>query len=99
MLPNGVAHLGRRQAAAAERRTIDRFAAALIRDREGDIATGIIRTITGFGAFVEIEDSGIEGLLPLGRLPQDFYDADPIKGLIKGRSTGSNSGLAMKSVS
>ena len=77
-----------RQAAAAERRTIDRFAAALIRDREGDIATGIIRTITGFGAFVEIEDSGIEGLLPLGRLPQDFYDADPIKGLIKGRSTG-----------
>ena len=77
-----------RQAAAAERRTIDRFAAALIRDREGDIVTGIIRTITGFGAFVEIEDSGIEGLLPLGRLPQDFYDAAPLKGLIKGRSTG-----------
>lgn len=77
-----------RQAAAAERRTTDRYAASLIKGCEGDIVDGIVRTITGFGAFVEIEDSGIEGLLPLGRLPQDYYEADPLRGEIRGRSTG-----------
>ena len=39
-------------AAAAERRTIDRFAAALFQARTGLAVDGIIASITGFGAFV-----------------------------------------------
>ena len=77
-----------RQAAAAERRTIDRYAASLIQNRQGDIVTGIVRTITGFGAFLDIENTGVEGLMPLARMPQDYYDADTTRGEITGRSTG-----------
>ena len=77
-----------RQAAAAERRTIDRFAASLMQHRIGQMVEGKINTITSFGAFVEIDHSGVEGLLPLGRLPQDYYEADAVEGIIKGRQSG-----------
>ena len=75
-------------AAAAERRTIDRFAAALLETRLGEIVDGIIVATTSFGAFVRIDNGAVDGLLPLHALPDDFYDHDGSTERLEGRHTG-----------
>jgi ribonuclease R len=79
MLPDQIAkictHISETEAnaAAAERRTIDRFAAALFETRMGETVCGIIVATTSFGAFVRIDDGAADGFLPLNALPDDFY--------------------------
>ncbi len=75
-------------AAAAERRTIDRFAAALFQTRTGHVVDGIIVSLTGFGAFVRLEDGGADGLMPLCALPDDFYNYDEQAQRLEGRHNG-----------
>ena len=75
-------------AAAAERRTIDRFAAALFETRVGDSVNGVIVAITSFGAFVRIDGGAADGLLPYHALPDDFYDYRQPTGRLEGRHTG-----------
>ncbi len=75
-------------AAAAERRTIDRFAAALFETRLGEVVDGIIVAITSFGAFIRIDDGAADGLLPLHALPDDFYDYHESNNRLEGRHTG-----------
>ena len=77
-----------RKAATAERRTIDRYATALVKDKAGAIIEGKVTTITGFGAFIQLADTGAEGLLPLGQLPDDYYEVDTNAAVIEGRSSG-----------
>jgi ribonuclease R len=77
-----------RKAAAAERRTVDRYATSLMQNRTGQIAEGKVTTITGFGAFIQIINTGAEGLMPLGQMPDDFYDIDTTTAVIKGQKTG-----------
>ena len=75
-------------AAAAERRTIDRFAAALFEARLGAVVDGVIVAITGFGAFIRLEDGAADGLLPLNGFPDDFYDYDEAVQSLDGRHNG-----------
>ncbi len=75
-------------AAAAERRTIDRFAAALFTKRLGDVVEGVIVGIASFGAFVRLEDGVADGFLPLAGLPDDFYDLDAAGRCLTGRHNG-----------
>ena len=75
-------------AAAAERRTIDRFAAALFETKVGSVVEGVIASITGFGAFVRLEDGAADGLMPLRALPDDFYDYDEQEQILVGRHNG-----------
>ena len=75
-------------AAAAERRTIDRFAAALFASRLYDVVDGIIVSITGFGAFVRLDDGAADGFLPLSGLPDDYYDHDANSQSLTGRHGG-----------
>ena len=75
-------------AAAAERRTIDRFAAALFEARLGAVVDGVIVAITGFGAFIRLEDGAADGLLPLNGFPDDFYDYDEAAQSLDGRHNG-----------
>ena len=75
-------------AAAAERRTIDRFAAALFTKRLRNVVEGVIVGITGFGAFVRLEDGAADGFLPLAGLPDDFYDLDAAGRCLTGRHSG-----------
>ena len=75
-------------AAAAERRTIDRFAAALFETRLGETIEGVIVATTSFGAFVRIDDGATEGLLPLRALPDDFYYYHESAERLEGQHTG-----------
>ncbi|MCC6912423.1 MAG: ribonuclease R [Rhodospirillaceae bacterium] len=65
-----------RRAAMAERQTVDRFAALYLRDRAGAVFVGRISGVSRFGAFVTLEETGADGILPMRHLPQDFYDHD-----------------------
>ena len=75
-------------AAAAERRTIDRFAASLFEARLGTEIDGVIIAITGFGAFIRLEDGAADGLLPLNGFPDDFYDYDEATQSLEGQHNG-----------
>lgn len=61
------------RAAGAERRTIDRFAAALFASETGNVVPGVIAGLTGAGAFVALKDGSADGFLPIRSLPDDYY--------------------------
>jgi ribonuclease R len=77
-----------RRAIAAERSTLDRYLAAYLTDRVGATFGGRISGVTRFGLFVTLEETGADGLLPVRRLPEDFYTHDARRHALIGRRTG-----------
>lgn len=77
-----------RRAATAERDATDRYVAAFLSERVGDILTGRISGVTRFGLFVLLDDSGGSGLVPISSLPTDFYDHDERSHALVGRRHG-----------
>jgi ribonuclease R len=77
-----------RRAASAEREVVDMYRAFLMRDRIGEELTGIISAVTNFGAFVEVEEPFVEGLVKLDTLGEDRYMFDEEKMRLVGRRTG-----------
>ena len=53
----------------AERRAIDRFAAALFAGERGNVVKGVVAGVTGAGAFVSLGDGAADGFLPARTLP------------------------------
>ena len=76
------------RAAAAERRTIDRFAAALFSGQAGRVVAGMISGITKSGAFVSLADGAADGFLPMRSLPDDYYVIDDAGMRMRGRHSG-----------
>jgi ribonuclease R len=77
-----------RRAAAAERDAVDRFTAAYLADRVGAVFEGRINGVTRFGLFVTLAESGGDGLVPIGTLPDDFYVHDEARHALRGRRSG-----------
>jgi ribonuclease R len=46
---------------------------------------GLITSVIARGLIVELVESLQRGLVPLAQLPDDFYEADPERGLVRGR--------------
>jgi len=80
-------------AANAERRSIDRFAAAFFEKRISETLEAVIVAITGFGAFLRLDDGKADGFLPLKNLPDDYYDLDASGQFLEGRHTGWTFGI------
>jgi ribonuclease R len=77
-----------RRAVAAERDAADRYIAAFLSDRVGATFPGAISGVTRFGLFVTLEETGADGLIPMRRLPDDYYEHDEARHCLIGRSTG-----------
>jgi ribonuclease R len=77
-----------RRAAAAERDASDRFVAAFLADRLGEILMGRVTGVTRFGLFVRLDETGADGLVPISTLPSDFYDHDERNHALVGRRWG-----------
>jgi ribonuclease R len=77
-----------RRAAAAERDAVDRFVAAFLAERVGEVFLGRVSGVTRFGLFVSLADSGGSGLVPIGSLPSDYYDHDERNHCLVGRRWG-----------
>ncbi len=85
-----------RRAAGAERDAVDRYTAAYLADRVGAEFHGRIGGVTRFGLFVTLSDSGADGLVPIGSLPEDFYEHDARRHALVGRRWGREYHLGAK---
>ena len=81
------------RAASAERRTVDRFAAALFAGQKGRVVKGAVVGVTGAGAFVSLEDGAADGFLPARSLPDDYYVLDGSGMRMTGRHNGLSVGI------
>jgi ribonuclease R len=77
-----------RRAQAAEREAVDRFTAVFLKDRLGTIVQGRVTGVTRFGLFVQMSETGADGLVPISTLPQDFYDHRAEEHRLVGRRWG-----------
>jgi ribonuclease R len=76
-----------RRAAAAEREAVDRYVTAYLSDRVGASFQGKVSGVTRFGLFVNLLETGADGLVPVATLPEDFYDHDETHHRLVGRRT------------
>lgn len=77
-----------RMSAEAERNAVDRFTAAFLAQQIGSSFSGRIRGVTRFGLFVQLDETGADGLVPVRLLPRDQYVHDERRHALIGRHSG-----------
>jgi ribonuclease R len=77
-----------RRSMAAERDTTDRYLAAYLSERVGNEMTGRINGVQKFGAFVRLDETGADGLLPIRSIGQEYFHFDPDAHTLVGSDTG-----------
>jgi ribonuclease R len=77
-----------RRAAAAERDAVDRYVAAFLADKVDSEFAGRISGVARFGLFINLRETGADGIIPISTLPQDFYDHDEQRHALVGRRSG-----------
>lgn len=89
LLPEWAEHssLRERVATEAERETTEMKAVEYMAQFVGDTFNGIISGVTAFGIFVELE-TGIEGLVHVSRMTNDYYNYDEAHYSMIGERTG-----------
>jgi ribonuclease R len=84
----GEISVAERRAMAAERDTVDRLIASWLAERVGAHFEGRIRGVTRAGLFVELEETGADGFVPISTIGEDFYEYQETHHRLVGRSTG-----------
>ncbi len=77
-----------RRSMMAERDTTDRYLAAYLSERVGNEFTGRINGIAKFGAFVKLDETGADGLVPVRSLGREFFHFDREAGTLMGSDSG-----------
>ena len=72
----------------AERSATDRFTAAYLSEKIGAEFNGRITGVTRFGLFVELNESGADGIVPMKSLTRDYFEHDEDQHALIGRKTG-----------
>ncbi|MEL6312805.1 MAG: ribonuclease R [Pseudomonadota bacterium] len=85
-----------RRSMVAKRDTTDRYLAAFLSERVGEDFTGRISGIAKFGAFVRLDGTGADGLLPVRSLGREFFHFDRDAGTLTGSDTGTVIGLGQR---
>ena len=76
------------KATKAERESIKYMQAKYMSERIGKTFEGIISSVTDFGMFVEITNTGCEGLIKIRDIPNDYYFLDEDNHCLEGTNTG-----------
>jgi ribonuclease R len=76
-----------RRAATAEREAVDRYVTAFLADRVGASFQAKVSGVTRFGLFVNLLETGADGLVPVSTLPEDFYEHDEVHHALIGKRT------------
>ncbi|MRU14932.1 ribonuclease R [Roseovarius sp. A21] len=77
-----------RRSMTAERDTTDRYLAAFLSERVGEEFSGRINGIAKFGAFVKLDETGADGLIPVRSLGREYFHFDRDAGTLMGADTG-----------
>jgi ribonuclease R len=72
----------------AERETIDRYVAAYLSERVGDLVDCRITGVQPFGFFATVEGLGGDGLVPVSTLGPDYFRYDEASQTLSGDDTG-----------
>ena len=76
------------KATKAERDSIKYMQAKYMQEHIGMIFEGIISGVTDFGMFVEVVNTGCEGLIRTRDIPGDFFYYDEVNYCLEGNRTG-----------
>jgi ribonuclease R len=76
-----------RRAEEASRDVNDRLKCAWMEKHVGEKFTGLVVAVTSFGAFVELPDSRVTGLIHVTQLPQDYFHFDAKRHRLVGERT------------
>ncbi len=85
-----------RRSMAAERDTTDRYLAAYLSERVGSEMTGRISGVQRFGAFVRLDETGADGLLPIRDIGREYFHYDPDAQTLIGSETGVQIGIGQR---
>ena len=77
-----------RKSMEAERDTTDRYLAAYLSDRVGTELSGRISGIQRFGAFVRLDETGADGLIPIREIGREYFHFDRDRQVLEGSDTG-----------
>lgn len=82
-----------RRSMMAERDTTDRYLAAYLSERVGNEFSGRISGIARFGAFVKLDETGADGLVPIRTMGREYFHFDADAGTLMGSDTGLTIGI------
>ncbi|MEL7197143.1 MAG: ribonuclease R [Pseudomonadota bacterium] len=82
-----------RRAMEAERDTTDRYVAAWLSDRVGEVFDTRITGVQGFGFFATIEGMGGDGLVPISTLSREYFRHDEVAQALIGEDSGTRYGV------
>ncbi|SFT35599.1 ribonuclease R [Sedimentitalea nanhaiensis] len=85
-----------RRSMMAERDTTDRYLAAYLSERVGNEFSGRISGIARFGAFVKLDETGADGLIPVRSLGREYFHFDREAGTLMGADTGFIIGIGQR---
>jgi ribonuclease R len=85
-----------RRAMEAERETVDRYVAAYLSERVGQIVDTRISGITKFGFFASVEDIGGDGLVPISTLGAEYFKHDEANHRLVGETSGETYSLGQR---
>lgn len=77
-----------RRSMMAERDTTDRYLASYLAERVGTEMAGRISGIARFGAFVKLDETGADGLVPIREIGREFFHFDRDSQTLLGADTG-----------
>lgn len=77
-----------RRAMEAERETVDRYVAAYLSERVGEVLEARITGVANFGFFATVEGIGGDGLVPVSTLGDDYYRFDEAARTLTGDASG-----------
>jgi ribonuclease R len=77
-----------RVALAAERAAVSLYQAAYMQERLGEIFEGMVAAVFDFGVFVRMFPSGVEGLVHISQMKDDYYRFVEERLSLVGRRTG-----------
>lgn len=87
-----------RRSMMAERDTTDRYLAAFLSDRVGADMAGRISGVQRFGAFVRLDETGADGLIPVRSLGSEFFHYDKEAQILEGADSGMRIGIGQRVV-
>ncbi len=77
-----------RRSMMAERDTTDRYLAAFLSERVNSEFTGRISGVARFGAFVKLDETGADGLIPVRTLGREYFEHNADAQTLVGSDTG-----------
>ncbi len=77
-----------RRAMEAERETLDRYVAAYLSEKEGEIVQARITGVQNFGFFATVDGIGGDGLVPVSTLGRERFHFDESSAALEGEESG-----------